>query len=96
MQRQVIVTGIVRSRGHVAYSTADTNGRWIVGRVQANTVLKPDVFNMTLKQSEKVRNGSQKIPRKPKNKENSTNNQTMLITFFDAKGIIHKEFVHTG
>ncbi|GFX68749.1 uncharacterized protein TNCV_4069931 [Trichonephila clavipes] len=38
MQRQVIVTGIARNCDHVGHSTADTNGRRIVGLVQPNPV----------------------------------------------------------
>ncbi|GFX60163.1 hypothetical protein TNCV_4533241 [Trichonephila clavipes] len=51
---------------------------------------------MSLKQSDKVWNGSQKIHHKPKNKKNSIQNQTILMAFFDARGIIHKEFVPIG
>ncbi|GFX86814.1 hypothetical protein TNCV_3750871 [Trichonephila clavipes] len=36
MQRQMVVTGIVRSFGRVGQSTADTDGR--IGRVETNPV----------------------------------------------------------
>ncbi|GFX72672.1 hypothetical protein TNCV_4062681 [Trichonephila clavipes] len=56
------------------------------------------VSNMTMQQNDKVLNGSQKIhhnKKKKKNKENSIQIKTMLITFFDDRGIIHKGFFPT-
>ncbi|GFU47441.1 hypothetical protein TNCV_3109241 [Trichonephila clavipes] len=58
--------------------------------------MKPVVSNMTLQQSDKVRNRSQKIHCKPKTQENSIRNQTMLMAFFDARGIIHKKCALIG
>ncbi|GFW23703.1 hypothetical protein TNCV_2032461 [Trichonephila clavipes] len=53
--------------------------------------MKPSVSKMILKQRDKVKNSPQaqkiKVPSKIK---------TMLITFFNNKSIIHKEFVPTS
>ena len=53
------------------------------------------VLSMIQKLSVKVRNGSQKIHHKQKKYE-KFHQKSILITFFDSKGIIHKEFVPTG
>ncbi|GFX00799.1 hypothetical protein TNCV_4577661 [Trichonephila clavipes] len=56
-----------------------------------------DVSNMILKQSEKAWNGSHKINRKTKKtRKVPSKNETIHITLFDNKGIIHKEYVPTG
>ncbi|UYV65965.1 hypothetical protein LAZ67_3006016 [Cordylochernes scorpioides] len=54
-------------------------------------------LNMTQRQSAKVPNGSQKTLHKPKKTRKVPSKiKTMLITFFDSRGIIHKEFVPAG
>ncbi|GFY11151.1 protein GVQW3 [Trichonephila clavipes] len=59
--------------------------------------LKPGVFNMTLKQVEKVRNVEvRKFTVIQKTRKIPTKTKTMLITFFDARGIVRKEFLQTG
>ncbi|GFV33338.1 hypothetical protein TNCV_1498581 [Trichonephila clavipes] len=66
--------------------------------------MKLGVSNVTLKQNDKVRNGSQKIHCKPKEKKKRKNKKkffpsktkTVLVTFYDARSIIHKEFFPAG
>ncbi|GFT58811.1 hypothetical protein TNCV_184721 [Trichonephila clavipes] len=57
--------------------------------------MKPGVSNVSLKQNDKARNGSQKTHRKSQNTR-KTLSKTMFIIVFDARGIINKEFVPTA
>jgi len=63
----------------------------------SSQVMKHGSTNTTLKQSGKVHNGRLPIPHNQKKLRRSKSRvKTMLVTFFDIRGIVYYEFVQTG
>ena len=62
----------------------------------SSQVMKHGSTNMTLKRSGKMHNGRMSIPHGQKNCRSKSRVKTMLLTFFDIRGIVHYEFVSTG
>ncbi|GFU31897.1 hypothetical protein TNCV_1111521 [Trichonephila clavipes] len=80
--------------GHVSHESATLTTR-LSRAPHIDEVMKSGVSNMNLKQNDKVRNEVRKSTASQRTWKIPSKIKTMLITFFDARGIIHKEFVPT-
>jgi hypothetical protein len=58
--------------------------------------MKHGVLNMIPKANDEVCNGNSQHPHNPKKAHMSKSQMTMLVTFFDIKGIVHFEFIVQG
>jgi len=61
----------------------------------SSQMMKHGSTNTTLKRSDKVHNGRLPIPTTKKFRRSKSRVKTMLLTFFDTRGIVHYEFVPT-
>ena len=61
----------------------------------SSQVMKRESTNTTLKRSGKVHNGRLPFPHDPKSSV-SPNQESVLLTFFDIRGIVRYEFIPTG
>jgi hypothetical protein len=59
-------------------------------------VLKHGVFSMTWKQNDRVCSGKQNLPCPKKAHMSRLQVKTMLVCFFDHKGIVHYGFIAQG
>jgi len=62
----------------------------------SSQVMKHGSTNTTLIQSGKVHNGRLPIPHDQKFRQSKSRAKTMLLTFFNIRGIVHYEFVPNG
>jgi len=58
--------------------------------------MKRGVFNMTPKQNERAFSGKHRIHLSRKNHTSGPQVKTMLVCFFNHKGIVHYEFIAQG
>ena len=59
-------------------------------------VMKRGVFNMTRKQNDSIQWKTQNSPRPKKARMSRSQVKTMLVCFFNHKGIVHYEFIAQG
>jgi hypothetical protein len=59
-------------------------------------VMKGDVFNTTRKHNDTARSGKHRIHLRQKARMSRSQVKTMLVCFFDHKGIVHYESIAQG